>query len=69
MGVPAATTVKVAEPDTQLVCISKENFEVILQDNPQIVLAILKEMTRRLKKTSQEKFNGGSSAGDWPELM
>lgn len=49
-------TVTAAEPATHLVVISRDNFEVILRDNPQIVLEILKEMTRRLKKTSREKL-------------
>jgi membrane protein len=50
-------SVTAAEPATQLIVISRDNFEVILQDNPPIVLEILKEMTRRLKKTSREKLN------------
>jgi membrane protein len=53
LDAPRTATVIVAEPDTRLVGISRKNFEVILQDNPQIVLAILKEMTRRLKETTR----------------
>jgi YihY family inner membrane protein len=40
-----------AETDTQLVNISHDNFDVILKENPKIVLSILKEMTMRLKIT------------------
>ncbi len=46
---PRTATVTAMEPDTRLVGLSKKNFELILQDNPQIVFSILKEMTRRLK--------------------
>jgi CRP-like cAMP-binding protein len=56
-------TVTAAEPGTHLAVISRDNFAVILQDNPSIVLEILKEMTRRLKKTSQEKLR----LLDWEE--
>jgi YihY family inner membrane protein len=44
-------TAAVAEPDTQMVVISRDNFDVILRENPRIVFAILKEMTQRLKLT------------------
>ncbi|HOE18234.1 MAG TPA: YhjD/YihY/BrkB family envelope integrity protein [Syntrophorhabdaceae bacterium] len=40
-----------AEPGTQLVTISHNNFDAILKENPKIVLSILKEMTMRLKIT------------------
>ena len=45
-----ATAIAV-EDDTKLVCISRDNFDVILTENPKIVFAILKEMTMRLKIT------------------
>ncbi|MEI6314997.1 MAG: YhjD/YihY/BrkB family envelope integrity protein [Syntrophus sp. (in: bacteria)] len=45
-----ATAIAVEE-DTKLVCISRDNFDVILTENPKIVFAILKEMTMRLKIT------------------
>jgi len=47
-------TVTAMEPATRLVGLSKKNFELILQDNPQIVLSILKEMTRRLMNTNPD---------------
>jgi len=46
-------TAIVMESDTQLVSISQNNFDVILSENPNIVLSILKEMTSRLKKTDE----------------
>jgi len=46
-------TVIAMEPDTQLVSISQDNFNVILSENPNIVLSILKEMTSRLKTTDE----------------
>jgi CRP-like cAMP-binding protein len=55
---PRTATATATEPATRLVGLSKKNFELILQDNPQIVLAILKEMTQRLKDT------GGSRPAD-----
>lgn len=45
-----ATAIAV-EDDTKLVCISRDNFDVILTENPKVVFAILKEMTMRLKIT------------------
>ena len=52
LSAPRTATVTATEPATRLAALSKKNFELILQDNPQIVLSILKEMTRRLKDTS-----------------
>jgi CRP-like cAMP-binding protein len=58
LSAPRTATVTATQPGTRLVGLSKKNFELILQDNPQIVLAILKEMTRRLKNA------GGNNASD-----
>jgi YihY family inner membrane protein len=52
LSAPRTATVTATERATRLVGLSQKNFELILQDNPQIVLSILKEMTRRLKETS-----------------
>jgi len=46
-------TAVVTEADTQLVCISHDNFDVIVRENPQIVFSILKEITMRLKMTGE----------------
>jgi CRP-like cAMP-binding protein len=51
LSTPRTATVTATEPATRLAGLSQKNFELILQDNPQIVLSILKEMTRRLKDT------------------
>lgn len=50
---PRTATAIAAEPDTQLVTISHDNFDAILKENPKIVLSILKEMTMRLKITGE----------------
>jgi membrane protein len=43
----------VAEPETQLVTISAANLEVVLRQNPAVVLSLLEEMARRLGKTNE----------------
>jgi len=53
LNTPRTATVIVEKPDTQLIIISKENFEIILWEEPKIVLSILKEMSERLKITSE----------------
>jgi membrane protein len=54
LNTPRTATITVVEPDTRLVCISQDNFEILLRENPSIVLAILKEMSARLKETDAE---------------
>jgi membrane protein len=54
LNTPRTATITVVEPDTRLVCISQENFEILLRENPSIVLAILKEMSARLKESDAE---------------
>ena len=54
LDAPRSATVIVTEDHTRLAGISRKNFEVILRDNPQIVLSILKEMTRRLKTANRD---------------
>lgn len=41
-------------PDTQLVAISRANLDVVLRENPEIVLSILQEMAARLKATNEK---------------
>ena len=53
LDVPRTATVRVLEKSTQLVVITKENFEIILKESPDVVLAILKEMALRLKMTNE----------------
>lgn len=54
LDVPRTVTITVVEPDTRLVCISQDNFEILLRENPSIVLTILKEMSARLKDSDAE---------------
>jgi membrane protein len=56
LNVPRTATAVAIEHDTQLVEISFENFELILRENPSIVLAILKELALRLKITDDERI-------------
>jgi YihY family inner membrane protein len=58
LSAPRTATVTATEPATRLVGLSQKNFELILQDNPQIVLSILKEMTQRLKDTGSNNPSG-----------
>ena len=51
---PRTAAAIAAEPGTELVEISRDNFESILRENPQIAQAILKEMALRLKMTDEE---------------
>ena len=49
----ARTAAAAAGPDgARLVAITRGNFDMILRENPDIVLAVLKEMAARLKATS-----------------
>jgi len=50
---PRTATIIAAESDTELIRISQGNFDVILSENPKIVLAILKEIALRLKITDE----------------
>ena len=50
----ARTATAAAGADTRLVTIDQENFETILRENPQVVMALLKEMAERLKATSNQ---------------
>ncbi len=53
LDAPRTATVRVLEHHTRLVVISRENFETILRESPEIVIAILKEMALRLKSTNE----------------
>lgn len=53
LDAPRTATVTADQPLTELVVISRDNFELILGDNPRIVLAILREMASRLKATNE----------------
>jgi membrane protein len=51
---PRTATITVVERDTRLIVISRDNFETLLRENPEIVLAILKDMSYRLKSMNED---------------
>ena len=51
LNVPRTATITVLEPATRMVCISHDNFEILLRENYSIVLTLLKEMSARLKES------------------
>lgn len=44
-----------SEADTRLVAVSRENLDIVLRENPAVVLSILQEMAARLKATNEKK--------------
>jgi membrane protein len=62
---PRTATITVVEPNTRLIEISRDNFETILRENPSIVLAILKDMSYRLKSTNEDVFLRVPPGGAW----
>jgi membrane protein len=53
LDAPRTATAVVAEHGTHLAVISRDNFEVILREEPGVVISILKEMALRLKTTDE----------------
>jgi membrane protein len=51
---PRTATVIADQPGAQLVNISRHNFQVILRENPKIVISILREMADRLRITGEQ---------------
>ena len=49
LDAPRTADAVIAAPNTQLAVVSRGNFDVILAENPQIVLRILREMAVRLR--------------------
>ncbi len=60
LNVPRTATITVVEPDTRLVCISHDNFEILLRENPKHCPHLLKEMSARLKDIQCRGLSGGS---------
>jgi hypothetical protein len=54
LNLPRSATVTVMEPDTRLIGIAQDNFETLLRENPDIVLTILRVMSRRLETVDEE---------------
>ncbi len=62
MDAPRAAAAVAAAPDTRLIEISRENFETILRDYPQVAVRILRELAARLKATDERAFTAPPSA-------
>jgi membrane protein len=63
LNVPRTTTAVVCEDDTRLISINAGNFSVIMHENPDIVLALLKEMAERLRETDYALIAASKPAG------
>ncbi len=50
---PRSATAIVTDPDTKVLAISAANMQEVLHQNPQIVLALLREMAERLRLTDE----------------
>ncbi|MBI5194914.1 MAG: YihY family inner membrane protein [Nitrospirae bacterium] len=50
---PRTAAAVASEPNTQLLIISQDNFEIILREEPKVLLSVLKEMAQRLKSTME----------------
>lgn len=48
-----SATAVIAEPRTELITISSENMDAVLRQNPAVVMSLLQEMARRLRKTNE----------------
>jgi membrane protein len=55
LNAPRTATVVAGEAGAEVIVISDRNFDLILRDNPAIVLSILKEMAMRLKTTGDQE--------------
>jgi YihY family inner membrane protein len=53
LNAPRIAAAVVAVPGTQLAIISRKNFEILLHDNPEVVLTILKSMAARLRSADE----------------
>lgn len=53
LNIPRTASAVVAAPDTQLIIISRRNFDTMLHDNPEIVMTILKAMADRLRSSDE----------------
>jgi YihY family inner membrane protein len=50
---PRSASAVVTEPGTQLVAIAAANIEIVLRENPKVVLSLLREMAERLRQTNE----------------
>jgi len=63
LKVPRTATARAAEEETRLIAINAGNFNTIMRENPDIVLALLKEMADRLKSTDAALVAASLPAG------
>jgi membrane protein len=54
LNTPRTATAAAAAPETALAVISRQNFEIVLSENPGIVLKMLQELASRLKITTEK---------------
>jgi membrane protein len=53
LNIPRITKAVIAENGTQLAIISRRNFEILLHDNPDVIITILKSMASRLRSADE----------------
>lgn len=63
ISTPRTATATVVGDETKLIAIKSSNFEAIMRENPDIVLALLKEMAGRLKTTNLALTSSAAPAG------
>jgi CRP-like cAMP-binding protein len=59
LDAPRTATAQAGPEGALLANIERSNFDVILRENPRIVLELLKEMADRLKETNLKLNNPG----------
>jgi membrane protein len=57
LSAPRSATATVSDPDTKILAISSANMQEVLDQNPQIVLSLLREMAERLRVTNDHALN------------
>lgn len=53
LGAPRTATAQVIAPDTELVAITQQNLEIILQENPAVVRRLLTDMAARVQAMNE----------------
>ena len=63
INTPRTATATVVGDNTKLIAVKTSNFEAIMRENPDIVLALLKEMAERLKTTNLALTSSAAPVG------
>ena len=63
LDAPRTADAVIAAPQTLLAVVSRDNFDLILAENPRVVLRILKEMAARLRETDGKLLARHESGG------